>query len=833
MAETSGAQSLLYPRDSSLDPQLVWIGKDEQDRRDFTIPLVPIFIQEQIAPRAIIENLRAHNGVADPALFDDFGGLDFDQRVDFYQHNQRWTNRMILGDSLLAMASLGDKEGLKGKVQMIYLDPPYGIKFRSNWQVSTRSRDVKDGVLTDVTPQPEQIRAFRDTWNLGINSYLAYMRDRLFLARSLLTESGSIFVQIGDDNVHLVRCLLDEVFRAENYVAEICLKKPGQRSSNTLPILTDFILWYAKDKEAVKYRQLYQERDLHGSGGDHYTQIELQDGTVRPLTDAEKSNPSNLPEGARIFQTIALTSAGAQSGDSAYTVGGKTYKAPAHKHWSVSVPAGMERLRWAGRLVVGANNIRFKNYLIDFEYSPRDNRWDDAGLHGESTYVVQTSTKAVQNCILMSTDPGDLVLDPTCGSGTTAFVAEQWGRRWITIDTSRVALALTRTRLMSARYPYYLLSDSPSGVEKERELSGIISTEPLPPTNSDVSRGFVNTRAKRVTREGIAKNPDLREGMTRAEVDAAIARHADAELLYDQPIEDKRVVRVAGPFTVESLSPHRPLTVADPSADPEPVPAADSRLFLDRILDNLRRAGVQNTVKNERLIFSGIEPWPGVYVQAVGNYSEAGQDKRAAICVGPEYGTVGAELIREAAKEASKFTDVVIVCGFAFEAMVGEESTKLGRIKVLRARMNPDLSMGDDLLKKTGAGNLFMVFGEPDIAIEEVDDVNLAVEILGLDIYDPTTGAVKSHNTDEIACWFIDTNYDEASFFVRHAYFVGAGDPYEKLRKALRSEINEDAWQLLYRTKSAPFKKPDTGKIAVKVINHYGDEVLKVYRFGP
>ncbi len=814
--QIGASPTLLYPRDPSLDPQLVWKGKDEEDRRDLLVPPLPIFIQEQISPRAIIEDLRRHSDDAlGPSLFADFDGLDFSQRVEFYQHDRTWTNRLVLGDSLLVMASLAEKEGLKGKVQMIYMDPPYGIKFRSNWQASTKTREVKDDAGS-LTAQPEQIRAFRDTWELGISSYLSYLRDRFRVAYDLLTESGSVFVQIGDDNVHLVRCVLDEIFGSNNYVAEICLKKPGQRASGTIPILTDFILWYARNKDSVKYRPLYQRRDLTGAGGDHYSQAELPDGTVRPLTDAERTNPNLLPRGARIFQTISLTSGGSQSGDNTYTFDGKPYKAPAHKHWTVAMPEGLDRLTWAGRIVASEKNLRFKNYFDDFPYSPRDNRWDDAGLFGESLYVVQTSTRAIRDCILMSTDPGDLVLDPTCGSGTTAFVAEQWGRRWITIDTSRVALAITRIRLMSAIYPYYSLADSPGSSNG--------------PVVGDVSKGFVYEKVRRVTRESISKNPDLRPNMTRDEIEAAILRHAEAELLYDVPYVDKNVVRVTGPFTVESLSPHRVLPTADLGEAAPRAPADGDERFVSRILDNLHKAGVQNTVKNERLKFELIERWPGAYIQAIGEYLEAGKTMRAGICIGPEYGTVSPELVREAAKEASKICDLLVVCGFAFEAMVGEEATKLGRLQILRAKMSPDLSMGDELLKKTGSGNLFMVFGEPDIAITSQSEGEYVAEIRGLDIFDPTTGAVKSHDVDDIACWLIDTDYDEESFFAKHAYFLGGGDPYEKLRKALRAEIDEDAWATLYRTASRSFKKPTTGKIAIKVINHYGDEVLKVYK---
>jgi len=447
---------------------------------------------------------------------------------------------------------------------------------------------------------------------------------------------------------------------------------------------------------------------------------------------------------------------------------------------------------------------------------------------------VETSTKVVERCILMTTDPGDLVLDPTCGSGTTAYVAEQWGRRWITTDTSRVALALARTRLMTGRFPYYLLADSPDGVKKEAELTGAVP--PDRQTAGDIRAGFVYRRVPHVTLKSIANNPDIREGMTRAEIDAAIARHADTETLYDRPYEDTGRVRVTGPFTVESLSPHRQISVEKKRRHAEEGIAGVSVRVLGggnfalTIIEYLRKAGVQNGVKAEKLIFDRLEPFAGEWLHAEGEYSEEGQTRRVAVCIGPEFGTVDAGLIKNAAREAVKGVgyDTLIVCGFAFDPNISEEAKRYGRLTVLPAKMNPDLSMGDDLLKKTGAGNLFMVFGEPDIAVRR-DDAGVTVEIRGLDVYDPTTGQIRSNSTDDIACWFIDTAYNEESFFVRHAYFTGADQPYDKLKRALRAEIDEAAWDALYRTVSRPFATPATGKIAVKVINHYGDEVMKVY----
>jgi adenine-specific DNA-methyltransferase len=432
----------------------------------------------------------------------------------------------------------------------------------------------------------------------------------------------------------------------------------------------------------------------------------------------------------------------------------------------------------------------------------------------------------------MTTDPGDLVLDPTCGSGTTAYVAEQWGRRWITCDTSRVALALARTRLMAAKYPYYLLSDSPEGIKKESEITGKIPPEYK--TESDIRRGFVYERVPHVALNSIANNPEIKEGMTRDEMEAAIARHSDTEVLYDRPYEDNKRVRVCGPFSVESLSPHRVLSTANEQQD-NPVTEKEARKqqdFAAMILDNLKKAGVQNTRKSERLTFDRLDPYAGAWLNAAGEYTDAGgKTRRVAVSIGPEHGTVGPQQVKEAAKEAVQGVgfDMLVVCGFAFDPHVAEEVKRYGKLTVLPAKMNPDLAMGDELLKKTGAGNLFMVFGEPDVEIKKQKGGQLVAEIKGVDVYDPTTGQIRSASTDDIACWFIDTDYNGESFFVRQAYFTGAEEPYDKLKRALRAEIDEAAWSSLYRTASRPFDKPESGKIAVKVINHYGDEVLKVF----
>ncbi len=920
-------KTVLYPRDPSLDPQLVWKGKDEQDSQDLAVPAVPVYIQEKIHPQAIIENVRAHpspfrrgaggevRGEGEQiALFSDFNGIAFEDMIDFYHHEQNWANRMILGDSLMVMTSLAEKEGLKGKVQMIYFDPPYGIKFGSNWQVSTRKRDVKDGKAEDATRQPEQIKAFRDTWQLGIHSYLAYLRDRLTAARELLTESGSIFVQIGDENVHLVRSVLDEVFGSENFVAQVHFVTTTSQTTQFVSAVTDTLLWHAKNREQTKFKQIWMPKDYDVAVESAFTRFEI-DGVVVEDATAPRDD-------AKLVILDNLTSRSASTTTTVpIDVNGSTF-VPRTGGWKTNL-GGLNHLKLAGRLFPKGNSLLYKRYFDDFAFTPVTNLWRDtqSGGIGRETniYVVQTNARVIERCLLMTTDPGDLILDPTCGSGTTAYVAEQWGRRWITVDTSRVAIALARTRLMAGRFPYYLLADSAEGRKKEMEVSftpahfvgtpfpdrAVRGQERGPGGEADIKRGFVYKRVPHITLKSIANNEEIdaihakyqeqlepiRAKLNEAlgqnweewqvprtltpalsreagegekllaewwtlrrerqkEIDASIAKRADTELLYDQPYEDNKRIRVTGPFTVESLSPHRVPAAGGRDGRPttESAGSNDSSRYYDftqMIIENLKKAGVQNAVKNERLKFDRLESYAGTWIQAVGEYTEtlpspsgrgAGgegekQTRRAAVSIGPEYGTVGPEQVKEAAKEAVQGVgfDLLIVCGFAFDPHVSEEAKRYGKLAVITARMNPDLAMGDELLKKTGAGNLFMVFGEPDVDVKKQKDGKIVVTVKGVDVYDPTTGQVRSSATDDIACWFLDTNYNGESFFVRHAYFTGADEPYERLKRALRAEIDEAAWSALYTTQSMPFDAPKTGKIAVKVINHYGDEVMKVY----
>lgn len=887
--------AMRYPRDPSLDPQLVWKGKDEQDGQDLEVPTVPLYIQEHIHPHVLIEEFRRELEGGEPeqsaAQLDLFattfeGGLDFDARVDFYNHASDWSNRMILGDSLLVMNSLAEKEQLRGKVQCIYIDPPYGIKFGSNWQVSTRKKDVKDGKSEETTRQPEQIRAFRDTWELGIHSYLSYLRDRLMVARELLTETGSCFVQIGDENVHLVRCLMDEVFGSENFCGIITFKKTSVSTGDLIPGIGDYLIWYSKCIDRIKFHSIFLEKEFGAEGTGEYQYLLGDDDQVRSLSREEILGLRKLPNGSKAFRPDNLTSSHEYSeGKDNFTFQGREFS-PGSRYWSTS-PLGMNRLSFANRLIARKNGLAYRRFLDDFKIIPIGNIWTDVMFSSrseEKNYVVQTSSKVIQRCILMTTDPGDLVLDPTCGSGTTAYVAEQWGRRWITIDTSRVALALARTRLMTAKYPYYLLKDSPEGLAKLADLTG----QPIASqaTKNDIKKGFVYRTVPHITLKSIANNEAIdtihekwqaklepcRAEINRLlgqnwqeweiprettetwpaaakkqhaqwwewrrkrqqEIDDSIAQRAEQETLYDQPYEDKKRLRVTGPFTVESLAPYR---VLDPEGDrPKSEQAGQamaSDRFETRIIENLRIAGVQNTKQGERLEFETLEPFASEgLIHATGTYIDSdGNRKTVAVSLGPEYGTVGREDIHKAALASLQGVgfDLLVICAFAFDASVTEESKKYGRLPILITRINPDLMLDDGLLKKTSAANLFVVFGEPDLSLDRLEDGQYTVTLKGLDIYDPTTGQIRSSTTDDIAAWFIDTHYNEESFYVRHAYFTGADRPYEKLQKTLKAEIDPDAWEVLYSTTSRPFPKPSTGKIAVKVINHYGDEVLKVY----
>jgi adenine-specific DNA-methyltransferase len=886
---------LRYPRNTDLDPQLVWRGKDEQDAQDLVVHAPPIYIQEKVHPKALIDDLlrqtRASQheaGQATADLFADFNGIPKGiDKTEFYQHEQNWTNRMILGDSLQVMASLAEREGLRGKVQCIYFDPPYGIKFNSNFQWSTSSNKVQDGKADHITREPEQVKAFRDTWREGIHSYLTYLRDRLVLCRDLLCDSGAIFVQIGDENVHRVRALLDEVFLPDAFVGMITFKKTHYQESDYTANIADYLLVYAKNKSLLKFRKSWRAASLLEVDFSKYTKAWTAEGKVASIPSEWRDSPERIPQSWRPFRDdITLTQdGGAEDDNKLWSAYGKPFYPGLGRHWRTHHPTGLNRLYRAGRVKPGDKRPFYVEGYDDSPSVTTQNIWAE-GLAGaqHKTYVVQTNVRVVQACLLMATDPGDLVLDPTCGSGTTATVAEQWGRRWITIDTSRVALALARARIMGARYPFYLLSDSRDGQIKEAQITHTApSTQPA---YGNIRHGFVYERVPHITLKSIANNAEidviwenwqktlepLRKQLNAAlkkswqeweippeaeagwpagakelhsdwwqaritrqkEIDASIAARAEYEYLYDKPYTDSKTVRVAGPFTVESLSPHRMLGVDENDELIDPLksgPSGESigTSFEQMILENLKVAGVQQAHKDDRIRFTALTGWPGRYICAEGRYQEGEAQKRAGILIGPEFGTVSrADLVVAAREAGDAMFDVLIACAFNYEAHANEFH-KLGRIPVLKARMNADLHMAADL-KATGKGNLFVIFGEPDIEILDKEKSQIRVKVHGVDVFDPSTGEVRSDDTDKIACWFVDTDYNGESFFVRHAYFLGQNDPYKALKTTLKAEIDEEAWASLNSDTSRPFAKPKSGRIAVKVINHLGDEVMKVFR---
>lgn len=885
-------------RNPDLDPQLVWRGKDDADWSDLVVHAPPLYIQEKIHPKVLIDDLL-HRTSADAKateaqidLFADFNGLpDGSAKTEFYQHDANWTNRMILGDSLQVMASLAEREGLRGKVQCIYIDPPYGIKFNSNFQWSTTSFRVDSGdKQQEITREPEQVKAFRDTWRDGVHSYLTYLRDRLIVARDLLSDSGCVIFQIGDENVHRARSLLDEVFGESNFISLITVKKTHHQESNLIPSVCDYLVVYAKSKVYLKYRAIRPDKSLAGIDFSKFTKTVDSELRLHPMPKEWVDEPELIPNDHIPIRTdITLTQDG-DSGNSQvpWNIFSRDYYPGEGRHWRTHED-GRRRLAYAGRVSQGTTRPFFVEPWNDKPAAPINNIWTKSLAGAQhKVYVVQTNMRIVEQVLLTFSDPGDLILDPTCGSGTTAVVSEQWGRRWITIDTSRVALALARARLMGARYPYYLLADSREGQIKEASVTR--STPSTAPTRGDIRHGFVYERVPRVTLKSIANNAEidviwgryqdslepLRYSLNQSldetweewaiprdsdktwsseakalhsewwhlriarqrEIDASIAAKAEFEYLYDKPYEDSKKVRVAGPFTVESLSPHRVLAVGehdelidgDVGATPE---YGEERDFVQMILENLKTSGVQQAHKEDRITFSSLTPWPGDLICAEGRYieghGESGFERRAAIFIGPEFGTVSRPDLVSVAREAGDADfDVVIACAFNYDAH-SAEFEKLGRIPVLKARMNADLHMSDDL-KNTGKGNLFVIFGEPDIDILAAEVSQIQVKVNGVDVFHPQTGEVRSDGAEGIACWFIDTDYNEESFFVRHAYFLGANDPYQALKTTLKAEINEEAWASLRSNISRPFDKPKSGRIAVKVINHLGDEVMKVFR---
>jgi adenine-specific DNA-methyltransferase len=799
-----------YEYDPHLDPQLVWASKAEHT--SFDVDTVSLHIHERISTQAILKTVQRES--PQRGLFGD-PELPLDKAVRFYEHAVGWANRLVLGDSLLVMNSLLHRELLGGKVQMIYIDPPYGVAYNSNFQPRIDRREVKDGADDSLTREPEQIKAYRDTWTLGVHSYLSYLRDRLTVARELLQDSGSVFVQISDENVHRVRMLMDEVFGAEHFCAEISFAKTTGASSpwayvNVLATTNDFVIWYAKHRPSLKYRQLYWEKSASGLGGTGYSRVQLPSGERRAMSPEERENPSLLPSGSKIYSLDNLTSQGfSESLSRPFRYDGKTFSPGATRHWKTTAD-GLERLSSARRVQVIGSTPRYVRFLDDFSVFPITNHWPDTSVAGYSevdrkSYVVQTAVKVITRCLLMTTDPGDLVFDPTCGSGTTAYVAEQWGRRWITCDTSRVALSLARQRLMTPTYPFYKLAYPSQGV----------------------AGGFAYEEVPHVTLKSIAQNLP-----------------AEPEKLYDQPEVLSGIVRVSGPFTVEAINTLDP----EETLAFEPIEARARKDdiahgagggttvndHLSEMTDLLRRDGGIHVPGTGRVEVDGIgRVTMREGIHAEGTIQLAGKPKRLAVAFGPRYGPVTARLVEEAIQASLGSYDALAVAGFSFdpEASAFLQKSPPSGLRFFRVQVAPDVLVGD-LLKTPKHANLFAVIGEPDFSVSKLKD-GLVVELHGVDTYDPNKNEVVSGKLDEVAAWFVDHDYDGRSFCVCQVFLpVEGGKGFEKLERALKGTVDEDAWNALRGFASRPIQPGSHKTIAVKVIDVRGNEVVGVRRLG-
>ncbi len=830
-----------YEYDPHLDPQLQWAGKVEHT--SFEVPTVSLHVHERIDPRTIIQAACKANDVSAPiqgSLFDRTEeNPPLRNAIQFYQHRHNWSNRLVAGDSLLVMNSLLEKEGMGGKVQMVYIDPPYGIRYGSNFQPFVNRRDVRDGRDEDLTQEPEMVKAFRDTWELGIHSYLSYLRDRLLLARELLTESGSCFVQISDENLHHVRELMDEVLGVENFVSIISIRKTtSQGTAVLLGTTTDFLVWYARNRSSAKYRQIFIQRS--DAADERYDQALLQDGSVISARELNESQQVS----AQLFRVDNLTSSRpAGEGDvrefefegGRFTPGRGTFKTNRD---------GLVRLSNAGRLhTTSGATLNYRRFRSDFPIAAIGNLWTDISGSVQSrsdpkVYAVQSSTEVIERCILMTTDPGDLVFDPTCGSGTTAYVAEQWGRRWITCDTSRVAITLAKQRLMTALFDYYELAHPEEGV----------------------GSGFNYKTVPHITLGSIANNPDIREGMSQAEIDAAIARHAPQETLYDQPLLDSGKRRVTGPFSVEAVPAPavKPIDEADAS---QLLPADDTvgrsgeTLRQSDWRDELLKTGIRG--KGGQFVrFARLEALPGCrYLHADGESrpndegadriredGPALQSQRIVVSFGPEHAPLEQRQVEWAIQEAQTLVPrprVVVFAAFQFdpEASKDIDETNWPGLTLLKAQMNADL-LTEDLKRKRASNQSFWLIGQPDVYLHHIsrgqDTGKWQVEVRGFDYYNTKTGDVESGGEDQIAVWSLDTDYDGRSLYPRQVFFPMSGphDGWSRLARNLKAEIDEDLIEAYRGAVSLPFEAGEHRRIAVKIVDDRGIESLKVISMG-
>jgi adenine-specific DNA-methyltransferase len=788
-------------------PFLNWAGKAE--RLSFDVPTLPLFIHERLSTKAIIETLAGHKTDKQEDMFALFGDPQYsitDQVLKSYEYQDNWTNRMVLGDSLVVMNSLLHYDGLGGQVQMIYMDPPYGVKFGSNFQPFVRKRDVSHNDDEDMTREPEMVQAYRDTWELGLHSYLTYLRDRLLLARDLLTPSGSIFVQISDENLHHVREVMDEVFGAENFCSLICFAKSSGTTSDMLPSPYDYLLWYAKDRARTKYRQLFEPKELGGAGGGEYAKVLLPDGTKRQLTEEEVANPGLLPKGSKIYRLDNLISQGFRQFTTVpFMFEGKAYHPGENMNWKTTVD-GLQRLAKLGRIEARANSLAYVRMFDDFPVYAIGNAWADtviAGRPGDKIYVVQTSPKVVERCLLMTTDPGDLVLDPTCGSGTTAYVAEQWGRRWITCDTSRVPLALARQRLLTATFPWYELKDQHRG-----PAGGFVYKRKQNKKGEEVG-GIV----PHITLKSIANNEPAAE-----------------EVLVDRPDVENGITRVSGPFCVEATIPTPVDWEGDGIEDSGAGSAESYGSFVDRMLEVLRKSPVLRLEGNKAVTMKNIRPPAKTLSLSAEALVANGQDKPVAFVFGPENGSVSEKLVYEAAREAhaKNYTHLYVI-GFAIQPnarTLVDKCVEVMGVPATYVQATPDLMMGD-LLKNMRSSQIFSVCGQPEIKVTRNKEKQYQVELLGLDVFDPISMDVKHPGGGDVPAWFLDTDYNDLCFHVSQAFFPRTS-AWDNLKKALKGEYEESVWDHLSGITSAPFESGEHKQIAVKVIDDRGNELLVV-----
>lgn len=791
--DTAPAPKRKWAYDPHLDPTLQWAGKDERVEVEVEAP--SIHVHERLSTEAILSAVRKEP--AQPSLFED-DELDKAKAIEFYEHEMDWTNRMVLGDSLTVMTSLLERERLGGQVQMIYIDPPYGINFNSNFQARIGKRTQKEGADDSLTREPEQIQAYRDTWELGIHTYLGYLRDRLHVSRQLLAESGSVFVQIGPDNMHFVRVLLDEVFGPGNCCAVITVSKTAGHASRLLPEVADFLLWYAKDAPLVHYEQLFEERSIEGNLG-AYQYVETPDGDRRRMTPGERRDPGSVADaGGRIFRLDNITSPGFSPHKTVdFEYDGKAFHPGVNNHWKLRVD-GMEGLAAAGRLSVVGRTLSYVRYRDDFGGIARTNIWTDTGQAGfaqrKKAYVVETNPKIVERCIAMTTRPGDLVIDPTCGSGTTAWACEKLGRRWITTDTSRVALSLARERLLTAKFDYYQLSEPARGV----------------------ASGFEYRELPRVTASSIGYGqPD------------------DPEKLYDQPLVDPGKVRVSGPFTFEALSRYSfSPDEAMHSANGAGESGTEALDHVQVLLDALRTQGIPR--QNAKAI--PIDTLDAIanagYIQAEGTFTDDGGAERLfAVSLGPRFGSITNTQINEAMHDAAGY-GLVVFAGFAAtaEAQAWIAKGKLGRAEVALLQANADLLVGD-LLKNTKASQTFRLFASPDAEVHKQDDGEVAIEVQGMDVFDAATGQVLSTNRDGIAAWFLDQDYDGIVFHTNQAFFPRSS-AWDQLQKALKGTLDSALMEQLNSFESLPFKPGEHRRAAIRIVDDSGTTSEAVLALG-